>query len=70
MNLVDKLKIIQNYLFAGNYQKVLENSQIILKKIPNNSFLLNLIGMAYQGLFQYQNKSSYHHLIKFDQELF
>ena len=54
MNLVDKLKIIQNYLFAGNYQKVLENSQIILKKIPNNSFLLNLIGMAYQGLFQYQ----------------
>ena len=55
MDLVEKIKILNNHLNTKNFDKVIEGSKKILKKIPNNDYLLNLIGMAYQGKSQYSN---------------
>jgi Tfp pilus assembly protein PilF len=49
MNLAEQLKIITNYLTIRNFTRAIEISKKILKKTPNNSFTLNLLGLAYQG---------------------
>ena len=54
MDLRNKVKILNNYLQAKNFNKVIEEGKKILKKIPNNDFILNLIGMAYQGKSQFK----------------
>lgn len=59
MDLIQKIQILNNYLKIKNYKKVIEGSLKILKKIPNNSYLLNLIGMGYQGLGQHNNAINY-----------
>ena len=59
MDLVEKIKILNNHLAAKNFEKVIDGSAKILKKIPKNTYLLNLIGMAYQGLNQHKNSISY-----------
>ena len=55
MNLVEKIKILNNFLKIKNFNKVIEEGKKILKKNPNNDYLLNLIGMAFQGKSQYLN---------------
>ncbi len=55
MNLVEKIKILNNHLKIKNFNRVIEDGKNILKKIPKNDYLLNLIGMAYQGKSQYSN---------------
>ena len=55
MDLVEKVKILNNHLKARNFSKVIEGCLRISKKIPNNSYILNLTGMAYQGLAQHKN---------------
>ena len=50
MNFVDKVKILQNHFNAGNFKDVIEGCKILNKKFPNNSFILNLSGMAYHRL--------------------
>ena len=55
MNLVEKIKILNNYLKIKNFNKVIEEGKKILKKSQNNDYLLNLIGMAFQGKSQYLN---------------
>src|SRR5210317_162453 len=50
MDFVAKAKILQNYFRAGKYKKVIEGCKAINKKFPNNSFILNLSGMACQSL--------------------
>ena len=50
MNFVDKVKILQNHFNAGNFKKVIAGCKILNKKFPNNSFILNLSGMAHQRL--------------------
>src|SRR6056300_656646 len=50
MDFVAKVKILQNYFKAGNYKKVIEGCKALNKKFPNNSFILNLSGMACQNL--------------------
>ena len=55
MDLVEKIKVLQNYLHIGKFKKVIEGCNILKKKIPENSFILNLTGMAYQGLGQHIN---------------
>jgi tetratricopeptide (TPR) repeat protein len=50
MNFVEKVKTLQNYFKAGNFKRVIEGCEILNKKVPNNSFILNLSGMAYQEL--------------------
>ncbi len=55
MDLLEKIKILQNHLNARNFKKVIEGSKILLNKVPNNDYLLNITGMAYQGLSQHDN---------------
>jgi len=50
MNFVDKVKILQNHFNAGNFKNVIEGCKTLNKKFPNNSFILNLSGMACQRL--------------------
>ena len=55
MNLINKVRVLNNYLQVKNFNKVIEEGKKILRKTPNNDFVLNLIGMAYQGKSQYSN---------------
>ena len=50
MNFVEKVKKLQNYFADGNFKRVIEGCELLDKKFPNNSFILNLSGMAYQRL--------------------
>ena len=50
MNFVEKVKKLQNYFTDGNFKRVIEGCELLDKKFPNNSFILNLSGMAYQRL--------------------
>jgi len=50
MNFVEKVKNLQNYFQARNFKRVIEGCEILNKKVPNNSFILNLSGMAHQEL--------------------
>ena len=59
MNFVEKVKTLQNYLKLGNFKKVIEGCKLLNKKFPNNSFVLNLSGMAYQ------NQLNHHKAIDF-----
>ena len=49
MELIERLRILNNHLIARNYKKVLEGCNSILKKNPNNAYVLNLAGLALQG---------------------
>ncbi len=54
MNQIEELKariqkLVNQYNF-GNYKLVIQEVNILLKKLPNNSFLLNLLGSCYQKL--------------------
>ena len=53
MDLVEKIKVLQNYLSVGKFKKVIEGCILLNKKFPENSFISNLTGMAYQGLGQH-----------------
>lgn len=53
MNPVEKIKILQNLYKNGDYKKVIEGCKILIKKLPKNSFILNLLGMAYQGILRH-----------------
>ena len=50
MNFHEKAKTLQNYFTAGKFKRVIEGCDVLNKKFPNNSFILNLSGMAYQRL--------------------
>ncbi len=54
MNQIEELKIriqkLVNQYNIGNYKLVIQEVSILLKKLPNNSFLLNLLGSCYQKL--------------------
>ena len=48
--LKNKIQKLVNQYNLGNYKLVIEEVNILLKKLPNNSFLLNLLGSCYQKL--------------------
>ena len=50
MNFVEKIKKLQNYFTDGNFKRVIESCEVLNKKFPNNSFILNLSGLAHQRL--------------------
>ena len=54
MNFLEKVKILKNHYNAGNFLKVIEGCKVLDKKFPKNSFVLNLSGMAFQGLNKHQ----------------
>jgi len=63
MNNLDTLKIkaqrLVNHFNSGNYTLVIRETTTLLKKIPNNAFLLNLLGSCYQkiGFFEVAEKN-------------
>lgn len=59
MDLIEKIKVLKNHLNSKNFKKVIEGSAKLLKKIPKNDYVLNLTGMAYQGLSQHKNAIKY-----------
>ena len=48
--LKNKIQKLVNQYNLGNYKLVIQEVNILLKKLPNNSFLLNLLGSCYQKL--------------------
>ncbi|MAV61930.1 MAG: hypothetical protein CMI80_00375 [Candidatus Pelagibacter sp.] len=49
MELLERLKILNNHLVTKNYTKVIEGCKKILKNNPNIPYALNLCGLALQG---------------------
>ena len=59
MDLIERIKILRNHLGAKNFKKVIEGSTKLLKKFPNNFYILNLVGMAYQGSSNHEYSIQY-----------
>ena len=59
MNLIEKVKIVQNHLSLKNYSIAIEGAKKILKKFPNNSYVHNLCGLALQGKGDHTNSINY-----------
>ena len=59
MNLIEKIKILQNHLSIKNYSIAIEGAKKILKKFPKNSFVSNLCGLALQGKGDHINSINY-----------
>ena len=63
MNQIEQLKTkiqrLINQFNHGNYKLVIQEVNILLKKLPNNSFLLNMLGSCYQkfGHFETAKKN-------------
>ena len=53
-NLKIKAHRLVNQFNAGNFKLVIRETTILLKKIPNNSFLLNLLGSCYQKMGNFE----------------
>ena len=49
-NLKTQIDKIINYFNAGNYNKVFELTNILLRKNPELDFVLNIVGLSYQKL--------------------
>ena len=45
-----KAEILVNHYNAGKYLYVIREVQTLLKKVPNNPFLMNLLGSAFQNI--------------------
>ena len=43
-DLIDQIKIVTNNFQAGSFIDAISKSKKLLHKIPNNEFLLNIIG--------------------------
>ena len=59
MNFVEKVKKLQNYFTDRKFKKVIEGCEELNKKFPNNSFILNLAGMAFQKIEKHQKAISF-----------
>jgi tetratricopeptide (TPR) repeat protein len=53
--LADKISIIVNYYNIGHFDKVINETNRILKKNPAIDFLWNILGLTYQNLKDYGN---------------
>ena len=58
-NLKKKIHSLVNQFNYENYELVIKETNLLLKKLPNNSFLLNLLGSCYQklGFFETAEKN-------------
>ena len=67
--LKDKIKKLVNYYNAENYKLVIDEANILLKKLPKNSFLINLLGSSFQRLGdQVAAKKIFLHLLQIDSD--
>jgi tetratricopeptide (TPR) repeat protein len=58
-NLKQKIERLVNHVQSGNFAFVIRESKILLKKIPNNTFLYNMIGTCYQHLNDLETAKKY-----------
>ena len=58
-NLKQKIERLVNHIKSGNFAFVIRESKILLKKIPNNTFLYNMIGTCYQHLNDLETAKKY-----------
>ena len=49
-NIKTQIDKIISYFNAGNYKEVFDLSNILLKKNPELDFVLNIVGLCYQKL--------------------
>ena len=62
-----EINIIKNYFFSKDYENTISKSKKILKKLPNNSYLLNIIGLSFNALGRFKEaKEIFIKNIKFD----
>ena len=59
MDLEEKIKSVHGYLQNRNFLQAKETLSKLLKKIPNNSYLLNLSGMTHQYLDDHSSAIKY-----------
>ena len=57
--ILKKIEKLVNQVQAGNYGFVIRESKVLLKKIPNNTFLYNMIGTCYQNLNDLETAKKY-----------
>ena len=57
--LKQKIERLVNQIQSGNFGLVIRESKILLKKIPNNTFLCNMIGTCYQHLNDLETAKKY-----------
>ena len=57
--LENEIKIIINYFNANDLNKTLELSKKILKKNPENDFILNIVGLCYQKFTDYEKAKNF-----------
>ena len=48
--IINQIKKISNIFQSGNFIDSISKSKKLLHKIPNNEFLLNIIGLSYLNL--------------------
>ena len=64
-----KIEKLINHYKAGNFIHVIKEGQIVIKKIPNNIFLTNLIAMSHQAIGNFKLAiSGYYHIIGLDNQ--
>ena len=51
--LKNKISIILNYFKIRNFNKVIEESEKLLRKNPNSDYLWNILGLSYQNIKNY-----------------
>ena len=58
-NISGKIQILLNHFSAKNFEHVISNGKILIKKNPEYVILYNLIGSAYQNLGKYLEASDF-----------
>ena len=51
----EQLNIIKNSYIAQRYSETISKSKKLLKQLSNNSYLMNIIGLSYNGLGDHEN---------------
>ena len=51
----EQLNIIKNSYIAQRYSETISKSKKLLKQLPNNNYLMNIIGLSYNGLGDHEN---------------
>lgn len=69
-DLINQIKIVANNFQAANFIDAISKSKKLLHKIPNNEFLLNIIGLSYLNLGKLDDaKNLYLKIIKLNPKI-
>ena len=49
-DLINQIQIVANNFKVGNFIDAISKSKKILHQVPNNEFLLNIVGLSYLNL--------------------